>query len=82
MKRIPLCELGKDQLMKLIPGYTALSRLQTEVDVRIYLDYRFNGYSSYELAEREHMNRVTVYRRIKKVDQYLDETYKKIENHK
>ena len=71
MNRIVLYEIEKDRLMKIIDQYTAPSRFQSDSDIRIYIDYRYNGYSSYELAEREHMNRVTVYRRIKKVDFFI-----------
>ena len=78
MKRIALHEMKKEDVLKIIKDYTAPSRLQSDIDVRIYIDYRFNGYSSNELAEREQMNRVTVYRRVKKVDQYIRETHERL----
>ena len=51
MKRIVLYEIEKDRLMKIIDQYTAPSRFQSDSDIRIYIDYRYNGYYSYESYE-------------------------------
>lgn len=68
---IPLCQMPKKKLLILIEAYPGQSKIDSETDTRLYLDYRYNNYSTLELADREHMDRVTVYRKIKRVDEYL-----------
>ena len=70
-RAIPLCQMSNKKLLILIEKYPGQSKVDSETDTRLYLDYRYNSYSTLELADREHMDRVTVYRRIKRVDEYL-----------
>lgn len=70
-RAIPLCQIDKAKLLELIEQYPGQSKIDSETDIRLYLDYRYSSYSTLELADREHMDRVTVYRRIKRVDAYL-----------
>ena len=70
-RAIPLCQIDKTKLLELIELYPGQSKIDSETDIRLYLDYRYYNYSTLELADREHMDRVTVYRRIKRVDTYL-----------
>lgn len=70
-RAIPLCRIDKNKLLEVIKQYPGQSKIESETDIRLYLDYRYSNYSTLELANREHMDRVTVYRRIKRVDAYL-----------
>lgn len=74
-RAIPLCQMPKKQLLALIERYPGQSKIDSETDTRLYLDYRYNNYSTLELADREHMDRVTVYRKIKRVDEYLRQVW-------
>ena len=55
----------------LLNDYTARSRFETEFDIKMYIAFRFEGYSTSELSEREHVSQTTIYRRIKKVDEFI-----------
>lgn len=74
-RAIPLCQMPKERLLVLIERYPGQSKIDSETDTRLYLDYRYNNYSTLELADREHMDRVTVYRKIKRVDEYLRQVW-------
>lgn len=71
MKRMHLCELDENTTQKLLEGYRAGSIADERIDIKLYMDYRFRSFSAIELASREHISRHTVYRKVKKVNDYL-----------
>lgn len=72
MRKVALCQIDEITANKLLNDYVATNRFETELDIRLYKRHRFHGYSTLELAAEEHMNRSTIYRRIKKVDKYIE----------
>lgn len=72
MRKVALCRIDETTANKFLNEYLAANRFETELDVRLYRMHRFHGYSTLELAAKEHMNRSTIYRRIKKVDKYIE----------
>ena len=71
MKRKYLCEQDEITTVKLLEKYRTGSILDEALEIRLYMDYRFRNYSAVELADREHLSRHTVYRKINKVNDYL-----------
>lgn len=72
MRKVALCQIDELTANRILNEYMATNRFETEIDVRLYRMHRFSGYSTLELAAKEHMNRSTIYRRIKKVDRYIE----------
>lgn len=72
MRKVALCQIDELTANRFLNEYLATNRFETELDVRLYRMHRFQGYSTLELAAKEHMNRSTIYRRIKKVDNYIE----------
>ena len=72
MRKVALCQIDEITANRFLNEYLATNRFETELDVRLYRMHRFHGYSTLELAAKEHMNRSTIYRRIKKVDKYIE----------
>lgn len=73
MKIIMLCDLDENIIEGLLKGYRTHSRADYNLDIYLYRQHTFEGFSTSDLAELMHMNRSTIYRRIKKVDHYLRE---------
>lgn len=76
MKKIQLCPLDEKSIRKLLEKYRTNSRADWATDVGLYIKCRFEGFSTVELAEMEHLSRYTVYRKIKRVDSFLHEKSK------
>ena len=72
MRKVALCQIDELTANRFLSEYLATNRFETELDVRLYRMHRFKGYSTLELAAKEHMNRSTIYRRIKRVDNYIE----------
>ena len=71
MIKLSLCEMDKNKVMKCLNQYTSSSKLDTDLEVKLYKQFRYEGFSTMELAEQEHMSRPSIYRRIRRVDEYL-----------
>lgn len=71
MIKLSLCEMDKNKVMEYLGQYTSSSKLDTDLEVKLYMQFRYEGFSTVELAEQEHMSRPSIYRRIKKVDEFL-----------
>lgn len=71
MKRMNLCELDEKTTQKLLEGYRTGSIADEKLEIKLYMDYRFRNFSAVELAAREHISRHTVYRKVNKVNDYL-----------
>ena len=53
--------------------YTSTSRQDTLLDINLYKKIYFKGYSVKELAKIENLASSTIYRRVKKVDNFIKE---------
>lgn len=61
----------KTKIFRMLDDYEATSQSAKESDLRVYKAYCFGSYSALELAEMEHTSRYTIYRRIRRVDDFL-----------
>lgn len=71
MKRLKLCEIDKTELLEILDKYISISRYDAELEISLYKKVRFEGYSTTELAAEEHLSRPSIYRKIKKVDIFI-----------
>lgn len=70
-KRVKHANIDDKKIEKILSQYVAESSIETAEDTRIYWSYR-KGYSVMELSAKEYMDRSTIYRRILRVDKYID----------
>ena len=77
MRKLPLCQVEDDELERLLLQYKSTSKQDAELEVTLYKKIRYEGFSTMEIARDEHLSRPSVYRKIKKVDQYIERMTKK-----
>lgn len=71
MRRMQLCRLEEESTSRILDKYQANSQADRLTDIRLYMDYRFGSFSAVELASQEHLSRYTVYRKIRRVNDFL-----------
>lgn len=68
---LKLHEADEATIMKLLPRYKSISRQDADFEIELYKKIYFESYSTRELAEMNHMDQSAIYRRIKKVDNFI-----------
>lgn len=71
MRTMKLCSLDEKTTSRLLDDYRTCSQAERLTDIDFYMKHRFNGLSTVEIAEIEHVSRFTVYRRVRRVNEYL-----------
>lgn len=71
MRTLKLHEANEATIIKLLSRYKSSSRQDADFEIELYKKIYFESYSTKELAEMNHMDQSAVYRRIKKVDNFI-----------
>lgn len=71
MRTLKLQRIEEKRLFQLLSRYKSVSRHDAELELSLYKKIYREGYSTQELADLEHMSQSTVYRRVKRVDNYI-----------
>lgn len=71
MRTLKLHEADDALILKLLLRYKSSSRQDADFEIELYKKVYFESYSTRELAEMNHLDQSAIYRRIKKVDNFI-----------
>ena len=79
MKQLNIFITDEDLTRQLLKAYRSSGKEERKLDVYCYKKIRFKGYSVEELSKKVYLSHSATYRRFRKVDSYIREQVKSME---